>query len=584
MISFKETGLGPDVLRGIEALGFVQPTPIQEQTIPMLLGSNQDLIALAQTGTGKTAAFGLPVIDGIDPSLNAVQAIVLCPTRELCMQIANDLNNFAKHCKKVNIAAVYGGAAIQNQIAAIKRSQIVVGTPGRTLDLIKRKALKIGSIRWLILDEADEMLNMGFKEDLDAILANTPREKQTLLFSATMPKEIAEIGSKYMNDPKEISVGNRNTAHENIAHEYYMVNARDKYEAVKRIMDNSPDIYGIIFCRTRIETKEIADKLIQDGYNADALHGDLSQAQRDYVMKRFKQKTLQMLVATDVAARGLDVNNLTHIINYNLPDDPEAYIHRSGRTGRAGKKGISISIIHTRENGKLRNIERIAKQKFEKKEVPDAHAICQKQLFNFIHKAENIDPEIESLDQFMPEIYKKLDWLSKEDIIKRFMAIEFTRFLESYKHSRDINVRESGRNSPDNRSNRNERRKEERASGKKFERYFINLGSKQDLTPTSLIGLVNEHVKVRNIEIGKIDIMKKFSFFEVEGGHMRSITDAFHNTKYKDIDVHVEPSQKKKETSPFNPGFKERKETDFKRSRTRIKTRTNTGTKKSRNY
>lgn len=573
MISFEETGLSPDVLKGINELGFVNPTPIQEQTIPALLNSNQDMIALAQTGTGKTAAFGLPVIDGIDPAIKDVQAIILCPTRELCMQIANDLNNFAKHCKQVTITAVYGGAAIQNQISAIKKSQIVVGTPGRTLDLLKRKALKINNIKWLILDEADEMLNMGFKEDLDAILSGTPESKQTLLFSATMPKEIARIGNTYMQNPKEIAVGGKNTAHENISHEYYMVNARDKYEAVKRLMDSNPDVYGIIFCRTRIETKEIADKLIQDGYNADALHGDLSQAQRDYVMKRFKQKTLQMLVATDVAARGLDVNNLTHVINYNLPDDPEAYIHRSGRTGRAGKKGISISIIHAKETGKLRTIERIAKQKFEKKEVPDAYAICQKQLFNFIHKAENIDPEIESLNQFLPEIYKKMEWLSKEDVIKRFMAIEFTRFLESYQHARDINTTGSGKPAPDNRSSR-----------KRFERYFINLGSKQELTPTSLIGLINDHVDTKNIEVGKIDIMKKFTFFEVEGGHMRAITEGLKNTRYKDIEVHVEPSQKKKEAFPHSPGLKSGKEGNYKKSRARIKTRTNTGTKKSRNY
>jgi ATP-dependent RNA helicase DeaD len=428
MNSFIESGLKPEILTAIEAMGFINPTPIQQQTIPAILGSSNDLIALAQTGTGKTAAFGLPILTLADAGLTVPQALVLCPTRELCMQITSDLQKYAKDMNHLRSVAIYGGASIENQIKSLKKGcHFVVGTPGRVLDMIRRKALVLGNIRWLVLDEADEMLNMGFKEDLDTILSETPQKRQTLLFSATMPREIAEIASKYMQDPIEISVGKRNAGAENVRHEYYMVHARDRYLALKRIVDVSPSVYGIVFCRTRQETKDVADKLMQDGYNADALHGDLSQAQRDYVMNRFRIKNLQLLVATDVAARGLDVNDLTHIINYNLPDDLEVYIHRSGRTGRAGKSGVAVSIIHTRETGRIKDLERMTRKPFERKKVPGGKEICEKQLFNLVDRVENteVDPQIE---QYLPVIYKKLEWLSREELIKHFVSVEFNRF------------------------------------------------------------------------------------------------------------------------------------------------------------
>jgi ATP-dependent RNA helicase DeaD len=386
---FNETGLSPNLLKAIEEMGFETPTPIQEKTIPLILNDNKDIVALAQTGTGKTAAFGLPVIQQITLSSNSTQALVLCPTRELCLQITKDLTKFSLYQGNINIVSVYGGASINEQIRQLdKGAHIVVATPGRALDLIKRKKLKLQTISWLVLDEADEMLSMGFKDDLDAILSGTPKEKQTLLFSATMPKEISVIAKKYMSNPVEVSVGKTNQGADNVSHEYFVVHARDRYEALKRIADVNPKVYGIVFCRTRAETKEVADNLIRDGYNADALHGDLSQEMRDIVMNRFRNRRLQLLVATDVAARGLDVNDLTHVINYNLPDDPEIYIHRSGRTGRAGKKGISLSILHLKERGKLKDIERMLNKKIENKPVPSGRDICEKQLFNLIDKVE----------------------------------------------------------------------------------------------------------------------------------------------------------------------------------------------------
>src|SRR6056297_2425579 len=448
MTLFNEMGLNPEIQLAIEEIGFEQPTPIQEKVVPFLMNDKQDLVALAQTGTGKTAAFGLPILQQIDTTKKATQTLILSPTRELAMQIANDLENYAKHLTKINIAVVYGGADIKKQINQLERgAQIVVGTPGRTLDLLKRKKLKVNEIRWLVLDEADEMLSMGFKDDLDAILETSPASKQTLLFSATMPKEIVTIAGKYMEDPLEIAVGKNNTGAENVEHHYYLIHARDRYIALKRIADMNPHIYGIIFCRTRAETKEVADKLMRDGYNADALHGDLSQAQRDHVMARFRNKHLQMLVATDVAARGLDVTDLTHVINYNLPDDPEVYIHRSGRTGRAGKRGISVTLIHLREQGKLRQVEKKVNKKFIKKPVPLGKEICAKQLFNLIDGVEKAEVNEARIEAFMPVIYKKLAWLEREDLIKHFVSVEFNRFLGYYEDAPDINVDESAHRS-----------------------------------------------------------------------------------------------------------------------------------------
>lgn len=537
MISFKDSGLSPEIVSAVEQLGFETLTPIQEKTIPALLERTSNLIALAQTGTGKTAAFGLPIIQQLDVNNKNTQALILSPTRELCLQIAKDLTNYSKNTAKIQITAVYGGASIEPQIRSLKKgSQIVVGTPGRTLDLIKRKILKIESINWMILDEADEMLSMGFKDDLDAILEKTPSEKQTLLFSATMPKEILRIAQTYMKNYEEISIGKKNTGAENVEHWYYMVHSKYRYEALKRIADINPNIYGIVFCRTRQETKDVADKLMKDGYNADALHGDLSQAQRDNVMNRFRIKHLQLLVATDVAARGIDVNDLTHIVNYNLPDDPEVYIHRSGRTGRAGKKGISISIIHTREKSKMKNIERIANKKFIKKMVPQGQEICEKQLFKLIDNMERVEVNEKNIDAFLPTIYKKLEWLSREDLIKRFVSIEFNRFLDYYKNSKDLNVTEK---------QRDQERKQRKKSDKKYARLFINLGDKQKLNPARLIGLINENTKNRDIRIGKIDIMKKFSFFEVENKYVNSIVNSMKRAKFDGVKVAVEISNPK---------------------------------------
>lgn len=536
MSTFEELGLNPELLKIIEELGFVSPTPIQEKIIPVILRSKKDLIGLAQTGTGKTAAFGLPIIQQSDDNSKNVQSLVLCPTRELCMQVANDLKTYSKYVKQYKVVSVYGGTSMEPQINAIKKGcQIVVGTPGRTLDLIKRKILKIKHIRWFVLDEADEMLNMGFKDDLDAILEQSSGDKQTFLFSATMPREIREIAEKYMNKPEEVLAGKKNIGAENVKHEFYTVNARDRYEALKRIADINPKIYSIVFCRTRRETKEVADKLISDGYNADALHGDLSQAQRDNVMNRFRVKHLQILVATDVAARGLDVNDLTHVINYNLPDELEAYIHRSGRTGRAGKNGISISICHSREMSKIKRLEQLSGKKFVKKQVPDGSEICEKQLFNLIDKVKKTEVNESQIEQYLPLIYKKLDSLSREELIQHFVSVEFNRFLAYYKGARDLNIeskpRERGR----------EDRKRDRS--KNFSRFFISVGSKSNLTVPRLIGLINDTTQTRDIEIGKIDIMKKFSFFETDSKFENDILKAFKKAKYEGASVSVELSK-----------------------------------------
>ncbi|MFB6319027.1 DEAD/DEAH box helicase [Saccharicrinis sp. FJH54] len=546
-MTFLESGLEPNVLRAIEELGFVTPTPIQAKTIPHLLSSDQDIVALAQTGTGKTAAFGLPIIHLVHTELKTVQALILCPTRELCIQIASDMANFSKYVPGLDIVSVYGGAPIGPQIKSIKSgAQIVVGTPGRTLDLINRGVLKVDIIQWVVFDEADEMLNMGFKEDLDEILKTTPPEKQTLLFSATMPAEISRIAKKYMTDALEFSVGKKNAGAENVIHEYYMVHARDRYSALKRIADMNPKIYGIVFCRTRQETKDVADHLINDGYNADALHGDLSQPQRDLVMNKFRQGHLHMLVATDVAARGLDVNDLTHVINYNLPDDPEVYVHRSGRTGRAGKNGVSVSIIHTREKGKIKQIERILNKQMEHKMVPGGRAICEKQLFNLVDTVENITVDDQQIDKYLPVVYKKLEWLSREDLIKRFLSVEFNRFLEYYKNAPDLNA---GVKEERSEGGKSERRRGKSAKGGKrgnsnMSRLFLNVGSIDKLNPAKLIGMINDFTQVRNIEIGEIDIKKKYAFFEVDSSYESTIIKSFGRHSLKGRKLNVEVAQK----------------------------------------
>jgi ATP-dependent RNA helicase DeaD len=544
MSTFSEIGLKQEILSSIELMGFKQPTPIQKKTIPALLDSNNDILALAQTGTGKTAAFGLPILNQVDIEAKNVQALVLCPTRELCMQISNDINDFSSQLKGLKTAAVYGGANIVPQIKELKQGvQLVVGTPGRTLDLIKRKVLNVKNIRWLVLDEADEMLNMGFQEDLDAILETSPNEKQVLLFSATMPKGIQKIAGKYMKETVEFSVGKRNSGAENVRHEYYMVNARDRYATLKRIADIYPNIYGIVFCRTRMETKDVADKLIADGYNADALHGDLSQAQRDHVMNRFRTKTLQLLVATDVAARGLDVNDLTHVINYNLPDDLEAYVHRSGRTGRAGKKGLSISIIHSREGRKIKDLQKITTKEFLRKMVPDGKQICEKQLFNLIDRVENIEVNESQIEEFLPVIYKKLSWLSREELIKHFVSVEFNRFLAYYKNAPDLNVKaneDSGRSKKERRS---ERGAKSIRGDENFSRFFINVGTKDNVNVSTLLGFLNRNIKGKKIEIGKVDIMKKFSFFEMDKRFENDVLSSFRNADFDGRQIVVELSK-----------------------------------------
>lgn len=553
MTLFSDLGLNDSILKAIDELGFQTPTPIQEKTIPTILSSENDIVALAQTGTGKTAGFGLPVLQLIDNDLRQPQALVLAPTRELCLQIAADLTRFSKHISNLNIAAIYGGASIVPQIKMLKSGvQIVVGTPGRTLDVIRRGALRLGRIKWLVLDEADEMLNMGFKEDLDEILLSTPSEKQTLLFSATMPNEVRDIANLYMNNAVEISVGTKNAAADNVKHEYYMVKAADRYLALKRLADINPKIYGIVFCRTRQETKDVADKLIQDGYNADALHGDLSQAQRDYVMNRFRNKNLQLLIATDVAARGLDVNDLTHVINYNLPDDPEVYIHRSGRTGRAGKSGVSMTIIHSRETRKIKELEKISGKHFELKLVPGGREICEKRLFTVLDKLERIEVDENEISDFLPLAIKKLSWLDKDELIKRLVGLEFNHFIEYYKGAPDLNVAQE--KEKDSASNKRQQKR-----NKTYSRFYINLGLKNGLSATSLIGLINELTDDKSIDIGKIDILRKFSFFEIEKDFEQKILASFNGVVYENIPVKVEV------TAPANDNFDKNDRFGFER-------------------
>ena len=538
MDNFKQTRLHPDILKAITEMGFETPTPIQAKTIPHLMASAHDLIATAQTGTGKTAAFGLPSIHLTDIEDRRTQTLVLCPTRELCMQITKDLGNFSKYINGMNILAVYGGASIQAQIKSLKKgAQIVIGTPGRTKDLIKRKRLDISHVARVVLDEADEMLTMGFKKDLEMILAQTPQEKQTLLFSATMSKRVVEITKSYMNNPLEIAAARMNIAAENVQHIYYMVNAKDRYEVIKRIIDINPGIYGIVFCRTRRETKEVANKLMHDGYNADTLHGDLSQMQRDEVMGRFRNRQLQILVATDVAARGLDVDDLSHVINFNLPDDDEIYVHRSGRTGRAGKKGISIIIIHTREVRKIREIEKKFSITFIRETVPSGLDICKKRLYTLIDKVENVEVDEQQIGQFMPDIYKKLEWLEREELIKHFVSTEFNRYLSYYKNARDINI--SGDSMGEKRSKREKRSREDRRNTS-FAGFYVNVGFKHKLNPGRLIGLINECLRSSDAVIGKIEVMKTFSFFEIDNKWESKLFVGFKGKKFEGIPLLIE--------------------------------------------
>ncbi len=539
MNPFSNLGIRHDIVNAITELGFENPTPIQEQAIPVLLSGSNDFVGLAQTGTGKTAAFGLPLLELLDFEENYPQALILCPTRELCLQITNDMNNYAKNMKNVNVVAVYGGANISDQLRQIKRGvQIVVATPGRMLDIINRKAINFSQVGFVVLDEADEMLNMGFQEDIDSILSTTPEDKKTWLFSATMPSEVRRIAKKYMTDPFELTMGTKNTGNVNIEHEYYVVRARDKYAAFKRIVDFNPEIFGIVFCRTKIETQEIAESLIKDGYNADALHGDLSQQQRDKVMKRYRDRSLQLLIATDVAARGIDVNDVTHVINYSLPDELESYTHRSGRTGRAGKTGISIAIINSKEQGKIRQIERVLGKQFTKAEIPNGFDVCEKQLFALVHKVHNVEVNQEQIEQYIPRIMEEFKDLDKEEIVKRFASLEFNRFLEYYSKAPDLNASAHEERSGD-RSDRGDRSFKSSVSAG-YTRLFMNLGSVDDFTRGDMLGFICNNTKISGKSIGKIDLKGVFTFFEVENAFVDQVQQGFKSVDYQGRSVRIE--------------------------------------------
>lgn len=529
-MTFEELGVSEPLRHAIEDLGFETPMPVQEKVIPHLLGQEGDVVALAQTGTGKTAAFGLPVLQRIEVERHVPQALILSPTRELCLQIASDLVDFSKYIPGLSVLPVYGGSSIQSQIHALREGvQIIVATPGRLIDLINRGVVKLDDVHTVILDEADEMLNMGFVDSINEILEHVPSDRKMLMFSATMPAEIAKIAKRFMHNPVEFVVGTRNEGAANVRHIYYMVHARDKYLALKRIADNSPNIYAIIFCRTRRDTQEVAENLIRDGYNADALHGDLSQQQRDMVMKKFRDRVVTLLVATDVAARGLDVDDLTHVINYGLPEDTAVYTHRSGRTGRAGKTGVSIAIIHSRERGKLREIERIIGKTFERKEVPTPDHIIEKQLFWLADRLERVEVNDEEIGRFIPGVAKKLGWLSNEDLLKRVLSLEFNRLLEYYKDAPQIDfIDEKPRKERKERSDApaTKEEKDRRTASKGMERIYVNAGKRDGFYAGNLIEMLNKVVGGKRVDVGRIDLMPGYSLFDVKKSDARRVVGA----------------------------------------------------------
>lgn len=554
MTTFDALGLEERLMKAITELGFTTPTPIQEKAIPVLLSGTTDLIGLAQTGTGKTAAFGLPLLQLLDENKKYPQALIVCPTRELCLQIVTEIERFKKYSKAMNVVAVYGGTSIGMQIRDIKRGvQIVVATPGRLIDLIERKAINLGEIQYVVLDEADEMLNMGFQEDIEFILQNTPKKESTWLFSATMPPEIRKVSRKYMNEPVEVTVGKMNTANVNIDHQYYVVASHHRYEALKRLIDFNPGIYGIIFTRTKVDAQQIAEKLTREGYDIDALHGDLSQQQRDAVMGQFRDKTLQLLIATDVAARGIDVKDITHVINYELPDDIEVYTHRSGRTGRAGKTGICMSIVHSREIGKVRQIERITQSKFNKLETPSGKDVCRKQFFAFMDKIIETDASSEEYETYVPMLQEKFANMSKEDILKRVAAMEFDRFLKYYENAEDLNLRERAKGFDKfNRDDRGDRRGAERSSGRARDReqfrdtqgrefkggggytkLFVNLGTKDGFYKASFLQFILDMSDLRKDALGRIDMRDLNSWVEVDSKAAQQMISAIDGKKFK---------------------------------------------------
>ena len=530
-MTFNELGVRDDLLRAIAELGFENPMPVQEKVIPVLLADDHDLVALAQTGTGKTAAFGLPVIQRIDTTVHRPQALILAPTRELCLQIAGDLADFSKYTPDLKVLPVYGGSSIESQIRALREGvQIIVATPGRLIDLINRGVVKLADVHTVVLDEADEMLNMGFVDSITDILGHVPENRKMLMFSATMPPEVGRIAKRFMKEPEEIVIGTRNEGAANVRHIYYMVNARDKYLALKRIADDSPNIYAIIFCRTRRDTQEVADKLIADGYNAEALHGDLSQQQRDIVMKKFRDRVISMLVATDVAARGLDVDDLTHVINYGLPDDTAVYTHRSGRTGRAGKTGVSVAIIHSREKGKLREIEKIIGKKFERREVPTPQHIIEKQLYNLADRLERVEVNEDEIKKYMPGVSRKLSWLGTEDLLKRVLSLEFNRLLNYYKDAPDIDFIDEKPKKDSKKKGKGERPtdadKDRRTAEKGMERIYVNAGKADGFFAGNLIELLNRNSSGHRIDVGRIDLLPNYSLFDVRKGDGKKAVNA----------------------------------------------------------
>ncbi len=571
-MTFEELGVNEPLLRAIAELGFEKPMPVQEKVIPHLLNEEGDVVALAQTGTGKTAAFGLPVIQRTDTTRKATQALILSPTRELCLQIASDLADFSTHIPDLRVTPVYGGSSIQSQIRALREgSQIIVATPGRLIDLINRHVVKLEDVHTVILDEADEMLNMGFLDSINEILEHVPTDRKMLMFSATMPKEIARIASKYMHDPQEFVIGTRNEGAANVRHIYYMVNARDKYLALKRVVDNSPNIYAIVFCRTRRDTQEVADNLIRDGYNADSLHGDLSQQQRDIVMKKFRDRVIKILVATDVAARGLDVDDLTHVINYGLPDDTAVYTHRSGRTGRAGKTGVSIAIIHSREKGRLRDIERIIGKTFERKEVPTPEHIIEKQLFSLADRIERAEVDDNEMEKYLPGVMKKLGWLTSEDLVKRVLSLEFHRLLEYYKDAPKIDfIDEKPRKDKKERKERGgrdseprtEAEKDRRTASRGMERVYINTGKRDGFFAGNLIELLNRFVDGKRVDVGRIDLLPAYSLFDVKKSDARRVVGSLKGADFMGKRIQCEIASPDKDYSKVSDRRSKSKEKD----------------------
>ena len=567
MKTFEELGVLPEICKAIQEMGYETPMPVQEEVIPFLLEGGNDIVALAQTGTGKTAAFGLPLIQKVNVQKCVPQALILCPTRELCLQIAGDLTDYSKYIQNLKILPVYGGSSIESQIRSLKHGvHIIVATPGRLLDLIERKVAKLETIRNVVMDEADEMLNMGFSDSINAILEKVPADRNTLMFSATMSSEISRIAQTYLHNPKEVVIGTKNEGNRNVNHIAYIVHAKDKYLALKRIADFYPQIYGIIFCRTRKETQEIAEKLIQDGYNADSLHGDLSQSQRDYVMQKFRQRHLQLLVATDVAARGLDVNDLTHVINYGLPDDTESYTHRSGRTGRAGKTGISIAIINLREKGKMKAIERIINKKFTIDILPSGTDICKQQLIKVIDDIEKVKVNEKEIETFLPDIYRKFEWLSKEDLIKRVVSIEFNRFLDYYQNAPDIAQPAENKKKENRQEPKTNKQKLNRKAEKGYTRLFLNVGKSDGVYANQIIELINRSLKKERIQIGRIDLMQNFSFFEVNESQAEMVIKALNKTKYNSRKILVEMAEPNNGKSDKN-GKKTKKEGKTKKDK-----------------